>query len=75
MIIYNTIVPETEEDLYEETKERFDSNETTMTLPALQMEKLPIQDTAVSPPIVTGEIPMLRRSSREVRRPKHFCEE
>ena len=31
MIIYNTIVPERENDLYEETKERFDSRETIMT--------------------------------------------
>ena len=48
-----------EEYLYEETKERFDSKE--MTESALEMGKLPIQDTAVAPPIVSDEIPMLRR--------------
>ena len=53
------IVPEMEEYLYEETKERFDSKE--MTESALEMGKLPIQDTAVAPPIVSDEIPILRR--------------
>ena len=32
------IVPEKEEDLYKETKERFDNKETTMTELALEME-------------------------------------